>query len=366
MTRVVYLHVGAPKTGTTYLQDRLGRNVAALASHGVHVPTRSPMVSPGLFHFRAALDLLGQDWGGPPGHAEGSWEAMVRRVRRAHGTVIISHEILAPAPAEVVSRVRSDLGEDSEVHVVYTARDLAGALPAAWQESIKQGRRWSFRQFLRKGRTGQPWFWRSFDIPAVLSTWGAGLPPERLHLVTVPHRTPTDEQGEDQLWPRFCAATGIDPAWAPNNSDRANRSLGIAETQVLRALNRRLDRATRRSAPYDLLIREVLAQRELVRRTSVPVRLPPKAYDWVEEVSEQWVEWIRASGVEVVGDLDDLRPVRPPAGSVYHHPYRVRPRVRLAAALDALAAMTHEAASRPDPSRTLPTRVRARLARVRR
>ena len=48
-----------------------------------------------MFHFRAALDLLGQDWGGAPGHAEGAWDAMVRRVRRADGTVVISHEILA-------------------------------------------------------------------------------------------------------------------------------------------------------------------------------------------------------------------------------------------------------------------------------
>src|SRR4051812_1960952 len=86
MSRRVYVHIGAPKTGTTYLQDRLGRNVKELASHDVHIPTRAPLMSPGMFHFRAALDLLGQDWGGPAGHAQGNWDAMVRRVRRANGT----------------------------------------------------------------------------------------------------------------------------------------------------------------------------------------------------------------------------------------------------------------------------------------
>ena len=35
MSRVVYLHVGAPKTGTTYLQDRLLANRHSLAEHGV-------------------------------------------------------------------------------------------------------------------------------------------------------------------------------------------------------------------------------------------------------------------------------------------------------------------------------------------
>src|SRR3954451_6798312 len=71
MSRRVYVHVGAPKTGTTYLQDRLARNARSLAQHDVHVPTGSSFVIPATFHFRAALDLLGQDWGGPPGHAAG-------------------------------------------------------------------------------------------------------------------------------------------------------------------------------------------------------------------------------------------------------------------------------------------------------
>jgi len=90
MSRRVYVHIGAPKTGTTYLQDRLGRNVKELAAHDVHIPTRAPLMSSGTFHFRAALDLMGQDWGGAPGHAEGAWDAMVRRVRRHSGSVVIS------------------------------------------------------------------------------------------------------------------------------------------------------------------------------------------------------------------------------------------------------------------------------------
>lgn len=34
MSRLVYLHIGAPKTSTTYLQDRLMLNPASLAEHG--------------------------------------------------------------------------------------------------------------------------------------------------------------------------------------------------------------------------------------------------------------------------------------------------------------------------------------------
>ena len=364
MSRAVYLHIGAPKTGTTYLQDRLTLNARTLAAQGVHFPTRSPFVSPALFQFRAALDLLGQDWGGTTGHAEGSWDALVRRIRRRSGTVVVSHEILAPARPDQVARAMRDLA-GSEVHVVYSARDLGRQLPAAWQESIKQGRKWSYKRFLNRAERGEPWFYRAFDLPRVLETWCAGLPPERIHVVTVPPSGDSAGRG-DALWLRFCEAFGIDPAWAPLDSDRANRSLGVAEAQVVRQLNRRIKRATRREANYDELIRELLAQDQLVKRKSPPVRLPPQRFPWAQEQADRWVTWLERSGVHVIGDLEDLRPVPLEEGQRYSNPDKVRPKRQLRAALDALATMTQEAASRPDPERQLVNRVRTNAHRLRR
>ncbi|MDN4161272.1 hypothetical protein [Nocardioides abyssi] len=364
-TRRVYLHVGAPKTGTTYVQDRLTRNARLLARHGVHVPTGSALVTPALFHFRAALDLLEQDWGGAPGHAVGAWDALVRKVDKLSGTVVVSHEILAPASAAQVARAKRDLGGDgTELHVVYSARDLARQVPAAWQESIKQGRKWSYRRYLARTREGRPWFSRAFDLPTVLERWGADLPPERIHLVTVPPKRVVQERS-DVLWLRFCTALGIDPAWAPRESDRANQSLGIAETQVVRRLNRRMDRATRREASYDELIREMLAQEALVGRRSTPVLLPPDMYPWAEEQADRWITWARGSGIHVVGDLEELRPGLPPL-EPWRDPDRVPPKRQLDVALDALAAMTREAARRDDPEQALWRRARTQLERLRR
>ena len=353
------MHIGAPKTGTTYLQDRLARNAKELAAHGVHIPTRAPLMSSGTFHFRAALDLMGQDWGGPPGHAQGAWDAMVRRVRRADGTSIVSHEILAPAAPEHVARLKRDLGDpgDTEVHVVYSARDLARQAPAGWQESVKQGRRWKYGRYLTKVRTGRPWFARAFDLPAVLSTWGNGLSPERIHVVIVP-RSAAVQADPDLLWHRFCHAFGIDPAWAPEESDRTNASLGSAETQVLRALNERIGRSTRHSPGYDALILGMLADETLGGQKSRPILLPPKFHDWARERGEEWGEWLEQSGVDVIGDPADLLPEPPVDGQRFRHPDRVSSKAQLAAALDALAAMTEEAASRPDPDASILGRLR--------
>ena len=98
--RRIYLHVGAPKTGTTYLQDRLALNATSLRRHGYRYPT-----GPHPDMFLAALNLIDRPWGGMRPQAEGEWEALVRRARRSRGTVVLSHEILAgakPAAAKTI------------------------------------------------------------------------------------------------------------------------------------------------------------------------------------------------------------------------------------------------------------------------
>jgi hypothetical protein len=338
--RRVYLHVGAPKTGTTYLQDRLFSNVASLKRHGVLVPTAPWWSGRAELHFRAALDLLDQDWGGPPGHAEGAWEQLVSQVQRHQGTVVVSHELLAPAPREVVDRVLRELGP-GEVHIVYTARDPARLLPSAWQEAVKQGRGMRFAKFLKRARAGKVWFMQAFDLPSVLGSWGASLPPERLHLVTVP-RSGSDPE---LLWRRFCQVLQVDPGWGPTEPLRRNESMGIPETQLLRLLNRRLRKALPdRDYRHRHVVKNVIGQQALARRPSDPVRLPPKAYGWVTEMAERWVEWAQKSGIDVVGDLDDLLPAAPDPDARWVDPDRIRSRAFRDAALDALVAAVREAA----------------------
>ncbi|HEX6874328.1 MAG TPA: hypothetical protein VF165_01600 [Nocardioidaceae bacterium] len=358
MSRVVYLHIGAPKTGTTYLQDRLGANADTLREHDVHFP-RGPLGrEPGLTHFRAALDLLEQDWGGPSGHAEGYWDALMRKVRRSTGTVVISHEILSAAPQDKIAKAMADL-EGSDVHVVFSARDVARQFPAVWQESIKQGRRWTFKRFLERAQEKDDlWFWRSQSIPKVLSRWGSGLEPNHIHLVTVPQRG----SGPDELWRRFCTVFGIDPSWTPNESIRVNPSMGIAETALIRRLNRRLAQNGLSEHHHSTLVREILVHQNLANRQGRKATLPPELFPWAAEISERWIEWVEGSGIDVVGDVDDLRPVAPGEDAEWVNPDKPNQARVIGAALDALVAMTEEAANRPDPNDQLSARM-SRAAR---
>lgn len=361
MTRRVYLHVGAPKTGTTYLQDRLALNRQELARHDVHYPLGLQAS-----HFKAALDLLDVSWGGQREGARGEWAKLVDRVNRHDGTVIVSHEILAGAPPQQIRRAMTDL-EGSEVHLVYSARDLARQIPAEWQEGVKHRRRRSFARFLRQvqnARRTKPtmWFWKAQGLPDVLTRWGHGLPPEQIHLVTVPQAGAP----RDLLWLRYCEAFGIDPAWAPAESSRENVSIGTAETALLRRLNRRLKQAGLPGEDYRRLVRQLVVHETLAQRTGMTrATLPPDAYPWVEEIAQEWVDWVEGSGIHVVGDVEDLRPVRPPEDAVWCDPDRPRRRDMVDAALDAMVALTLEASSRPDPDEQLTAKLGRAARRLR-
>lgn len=360
MSRVVYLHVGAPHTGTTYLQDRLRANRVELSRHGVHYPLGLQTS-----HLRPALDLV--ESGRHGAEVGGQWETLMRRVRRLEGTVVIDHEMLACASPAQVARAMDDLSASDEVHIVYSARDIARQIPAEWQEGLEHGRRLTFQRFLRRVRRSLDQgrsipFWLAQGLPDVLTRWSAGLPPERVHVVTVPRAGAEPEE----LWLRFCRVFGIDPAWAPESDERGDVTMGVAELSVVRRLNVLLaggdvDRPTRQRLVKELLVHQTLARREAV----VPATLPPRLYPWAEQVAGHWIDWIEGSGIDVVGDVDELRPVRPPEGTPWADPDAPDVAQVAEAAIEALAVMTREAAQRTHPEEQLAAKVGKAARRLR-
>ena len=81
VTSKVLLHVGTPKTGTSYFQDVLFRNREVLAAAGIAYPA-----SRHDSHFLAALDLMQLPWGGLQSDAIGAWDDLAREVREALST----------------------------------------------------------------------------------------------------------------------------------------------------------------------------------------------------------------------------------------------------------------------------------------
>lgn len=347
MSTHVLLHVGTPKTGTSYLQEALFRNRHALLSHGICYPADRFDA-----HFLAALDLMRMPWGGLQTEAIGAWERVAEQVREHPGTAVISHEILATASRQQVATALASLGHRSghrsgtEVHVVLSVRDLVRQIPAEWQENVKHRSGVSYADFLRRvqdpDRAGRmaTWFWGVQEIPDILDRWGHDLPPERIHLVTVP--APGGAPG--LLWERFEQAFGLAGLDLDLDIDRANPSLGVAETALIRRINRTANRELH-PPDYRPLVRELLAHQTLSRRTtSSRLALPPDVHPWVQELSRAWVEEVRGRGYDVVGDLDEL--IGAPVTPDFADPDRPSEGQVADAALDAIKALLLDDAER--------------------
>jgi hypothetical protein len=85
-------------------------------------------------------------------------------------------------------------------------------------------------------------------------------------------------------------------------------SIGVAEAELLRRMNpqlrERLDWPT-----YERQVKVGLASRLAARDGSARLAVPLERRDWVNERADQLISGLRKGGYDVVGDLDELRPV---------------------------------------------------------
>lgn len=348
---VVYLHVGGPKSGTTYLQEVLWRNREVLLAGGVCYPGGSPDAQ-----YRAVQDLLGGAFHEQPDPGlRGAWQRLMDEVRYAEGSVVISHELLGLASADRVEAALATL-RFADVHIVYTARDLARQIPSVWQEDLKNRHTLGFEEFVRGLRGDDPrphwlvgFFWKLQSPARVLETWGCSIPAERVHVVTVP----PPGHPPDLLWERFASTVGIDPARCDADvGAAANRSLGVTEANLLRRMNpvlaAELDWPTYQKWVKFGLTGSIRSDR--VR--SVPITLPAAEHPWVLERSELLCTDLRERGYDVVGDLDDLLPTRDDQDT--RHPDDASDDEQLDAATVVVAGLIRRLAAPPPPSAPTP------------
>jgi hypothetical protein len=303
---VTYVHIGSPKSGTTYLQRALWNNREALRDRGVLYPGevfRS--------HTHAVLDLQRRRFFGHQDPAiPGAWQRTVEEIRAWNGTAIISQELLSPAGPDAIERALASLAF-SEVHLIFTARDLARQVPAAWQEDVKNRYDLGFEEFVASLRAPEEemhpqaaGFWRMQDAAGVLARWGRDVPPEHVHLVTIPQ----GNVPQRTLWIRFCAVTGLDADAYTLPGDRANVSLGLNEASLLRRLNTALGEEVRWPL-YNECVTGLLGVDTLAGRPrSQKIVLPAGARAWITEQAHQMIEALRKERYEIVGDLNDLVP----------------------------------------------------------
>ena len=295
----VFLHIGAPKSGTTYLQSVLWENRHRLRDAGVLVPGRN-LVD---FNLAAAATRIAKPGTGRPAR---TWRRLVGECNAFGGTAVMSAEWFCRTPDRLLPRMLGAFA-DAEVHVVYTARALVPLVTAAWQESLKTGHRESLPEFVAAlDDDERRWSWRNIDPSRVLERWGKQLPGGRLHLVTVP------PSGSDPrlLLRRFAGVVGFDGDACDTSAAQANESLSVEAAELLRRVAPRVDEIV----GFDDLpwperyrwLRRYLAHGLMVPRRGHRIALDDADLHQIAARAEAAVASLRAAGLDVAGDLTDI------------------------------------------------------------
>ena len=361
----VVLHVGTPKSGTTFLQRALWRHRDKLDAVGV---TCAGDRHHEMFH--AAIELRGSYafWGRSAEELAGTWQRLSNSARKYPGITIMSHELLGAARREQADTGLAAL-EGLDVHLVVTARDLARQVASDWQERVKNGNPVTFANFCANvALERHNGFWRNQHLLGIFDRWARHLPPENVHLVV----GPPPGAAPDLLWRRFGEAAGFDAsAFDPTVEEpKANQTLGAVQVAVLRRVNEVLDGRIEQPA-YSKVVKRVFAQSILAAQSSAPAQCPPNLVERLGQIAVKQNGGVTRRGYRVHGDLGELVPTS--GTGTWTDPDAVDPELETAAAVAAIAELLVEKAV-PEPeddhsivptARRVGGRVRRRLARLR-
>ncbi|TIC84202.1 hypothetical protein [Nocardioides sp. GY 10127] len=309
MAKRVFLHVGTMKSGTTFLQSLMWKHRAALLERGLLLPGERL-----LRHFHSSALVCGrQEVIDELTPAElGTWERLLEQVREFDGDGFIGHELFSPATPEQAAGALADLEKVAdEVHVVLTMRDLGRQLPSHWQEVVKSGTTATLAEYAAAIEADpDEKFWTFHDAPRLLARWTQGLPAERVHVVVVPKKAPSD-----WLWREFLGLMGVSSEGLDHVSDNPNTSLDMGGAEVMRRVQLAIPAdehgLTMRRLTKGFLTRDVLGP----AGSRTPFVIGPDAHAFLVRRAAEMTEELRSRGYDVVGDLDDLLvDPTPPAG----------------------------------------------------
>lgn len=304
----IFLHIGAMKTGTTYLQQLLTLNKGSLATAGYLFPGATWAQQS-----HAARDVLSR---GPSGHP-GRWAALSTEMLTHPGPgSVFSMEFLSFADPPRAARIVDSLA-GAEVHVILTVRDTAQAVPGQWQTSCRNAGTvpWPrLVQALGHAARGDAvaaarpdrMFQRTQGIPRMLEVWVPVVGTERVHVVTVPPKG----SGPRVLWERFAAVLGIDPQACPLDPVSANVSMGHPSTEMLRRVNVELGKLP--PGVYERTVRGPMRPALAAHSSAEPrIRLNRGGAAKAARFNRRIRAAVTELGVPLVGDPDDLPVTRP-------------------------------------------------------
>lgn len=297
------LHIGPPKTGTTYTQGAMYEVKDQLERHGVLYAGRVRHTARAVYSVTEGRPMVGQ----PDPNPE-RWAEIVAEIQASTADrVVLSSEFFADAGPKAIRRIVKDL--DPGLHIVVTLRPVAHIMPSQWQQYVQNGTRWRYEEWLHQMlkvppyRKPTPTFWHRHRHDELIQRWADVVGPERVTVIVV------DRSDHSALLRSFEELLALPTGLLQPVDGRDNRSFTQGEIEVLRQFNVEFRQRGWPDSAYWQFIRygalEELRTREPSHGES-RVTTPEWALARAAEIGAEMAARIATLGVRVHGDLSDL------------------------------------------------------------
>lgn len=263
MTRILHLHIGHPKTATSFLQNKLHLNEDWLSSRGVHIPSNFQSLS---FHNFRDVSIRGLVHAGNASYLylahcrpaalnqldiPAYWKAVFEP---ADGKdIILSSELLFYAPPRVFASIRTHCAAQGyETHLVtYLERQDRAVVKGYMQAIRNHGHFGSVADYLDFGRRR-----KYFRYKTVLDGIVASLRPREVHVRTFDPSFLCDKD----IWSDLSSLGLSQLRDAPTNPANAvNQGLNIVAIELIRAGNRLAAEGAMPKERWNKLLRQLLS-----------------------------------------------------------------------------------------------------------
>jgi hypothetical protein len=207
---------------------------------------------------------------------------------------------------------------NENISIVFTLRPLVKLLSSSYQQYLKYGLTPTYEEWLHSVLETPgvskltPTFWKRHEHGRVISQWAKVFGVENVFVVIADESQPT------AIFEAFNSILGI-PAGTLSQIEgiSSNRSLSYEEICLLLEVNKNFPKK-RTWDEYEIYIREGaikhLTDKVKVDKSAEKLLTPQWAVDKVREIGAESVRQIKASGVSVIGSLDNFDKAEIPTG----------------------------------------------------
>ncbi len=312
--RVRLFHIGPPKTGTSNLQATAAVNRERLLDAGVLYP------GSGISQRSAVASMLGRavtfehpkgvEVRQPPSPKR--WNAMMAEIEADHERRIwFGHEYAAGAAPDQVKQFVDSIGP--RIHVLVTLRSFTRMMPSVWQQYNKAGNRASFDPYAKKVLSmdaearAKAQFHLRHDHGALVRRWADAVGPENMTVVIL---DPHDHRFAFHAFEHLLGLEEGFLAEARPEHRGVNRSMSMAEIELLRQLNRAIREQDVRWEDYEYLLTVGGYTRMLVHRrpgeSEPPLEFTPESAELANQHAERIVGELQQTGVRLIGNVEHL------------------------------------------------------------